>query len=289
MKVEIEKGAGFCFGVRKVIQTAEKILDGGEKLYCLGEIVHNEEEIRRLVKKGMIFINDEELLKLNDVTVLIRAHGEPPETYQICEERNISVIDGTCPIVSALQKKISKSYKNSVSNDQIVIYGKTVHPEVKGLNGQINNEAIIIRKPEDIQKISPDKNVILYSQTTMDSDGFNEMKNKIKENAKDNPEVNLQFNNTICNYISHRQPGIVEFARSNEILIFVAGSNSSNGKILFEICKKENNNSKFISEVGQLKKEWFHSVSAVGITGATSTPGWLLESVKEKIQSFKVN
>lgn len=287
MKIDIEKGAGFCFGVKKVIQIAEDILDRGDKLYCLGEIVHNEEEINRLVKKGMIFIDDDELLNLNDVTVLIRAHGEPPETYQICKERNINVIDGTCPIVSTLQKKISRSYKNSTDKDQIVIYGKVAHPEVKGLNGQISNKAIIIKNPEDIDKISPYKNVIMYSQTTMDSGGFAEMKNKLKANAKEHPDVNLEFNNTICSYISHRQPGLVEFARSNEILIFVAGRNSSNGKILFEVSKKENDNSKFISEVAQLKKEWFESISTVGITGATSTPGWLLEAVKEKIQSFE--
>jgi len=270
VKVEIEKGSGFCFGVRKVIQMAEEILDKGQNLYCLGEIVHNEEEINRLRQKGMIFINHEDLLTLKNDTVLIRAHGEPPSTYKICEERNIAIIDGTCPIVNGLQKKISKSYNHSdPMNDQIVIYGKDTHPEVKALNGQINNSAIIIRSTKDIEKINPQKNVILFSQTTMDSEGFGELESQIRVNSNEFPDVKVEIKNTICKHISHRQPGIVDFARSHDILIFVAGRNSSNGKILFDICKKENDNSKFISEVTQLKKEWFHSANKVGIAGAT--------------------
>ncbi|MCF8378623.1 MAG: 4-hydroxy-3-methylbut-2-enyl diphosphate reductase [Bacteroidales bacterium] len=289
MKVEIEKGSGFCFGVRKVIQMAEEILDKGENLYCLGEIVHNEEEINRLLEKGMVFINDEDLLTLKDETVLIRAHGEPPSTYKICEERNITIIDGTCPIVNALQKKIRKSYNQSDTlTDQIVIYGKDTHPEVKALNGQIDNSAIIIRNAKDLEKINPEKNTILFSQTTMDSEGFVDLGNKIKLNSMSFPDVNVEIKNTICKHISHRQPGIVDFARSHDILIFVAGRNSSNGKILFDICKKENDNSKFISEVDQLKKEWFSSVKNVGIAGATSTPAWVLKLVKERIESFKI-
>ncbi|MCK4921859.1 MAG: 4-hydroxy-3-methylbut-2-enyl diphosphate reductase [Bacteroidales bacterium] len=289
MNIEIEKSSGFCFGVSKVIQMAEEILDKGDKLYCLGEIVHNEEEVNRLAEKGMIFIEKEDLLKLKDETVLIRAHGEPPSTYEICEERNISIIDGTCPIVNALQKQIRNSYKNSdTQNDQIVIYGKTSHPEVKALNGQINNSAVIIRNSEDIKKINPEKNLTLFSQTTMDSEGFTEMENQIRGNAKEHPGVKVEVKNTICKHISHRQPGIVDFAQSYDILIFVAGRNSSNGKILFDICKKENDNSKFISEVDQLKEEWFDSVANVGIAGATSTPAWVLKLVKERIESFKI-
>lgn len=268
---------------------AEEILDKGENLYCLGEIVHNEEEINRLLEKGMVFINDEDLLTLKDETVLIRAHGEPPSTYKICEERNITIIDGTCPIVNALQKKIRKSYNQSDTlTDQIVIYGKDTHPEVKALNGQIDNSAIIIRNAKDLEKINPEKNTILFSQTTMDSEGFVDLGNKIKLNSMSFPDVNVEIKNTICKHISHRQPGIVDFARSHDILIFVAGRNSSNGKILFDICKKENDNSKFISEVDQLKKEWFSSVKNVGIAGATSTPAWVLKLVKERIESFKI-
>lgn len=288
MKVEIEKGSGFCFGVRKVIQMAEEILDKGENLYCLGEIVHNEEEINRLREKGMVFIDTDDLLRLKNETVLIRAHGEPPSTYKICEERNITIIDGTCPIVNALQKKISKSYNHTEpQDDQIVIYGKDTHPEVKALNGQINDSAIIIRSLKDIEKINPEKNVVLFSQTTMDSEGFIELENQIRLNAREFPEVKVDIKNTICKHISHRQPGIVDFARSHDVLIFVAGRNSSNGKILFDICKKENDNSKFISEVDQLKEEWFLGVKNVGIAGATSTPAWVLKLVKERIENIK--
>lgn len=288
MKVSIDKGSGFCFGVTRVIELAEEILDSGKELYCLGEIVHNEKEVKRLVDKGMNFIDVSELEKLRDKHVLIRAHGEPPSTYEICNRNNLHILDGTCPIVRSLQKKVRGSYgRNDPAEHQVIIYGKNNHPEVIGLNGQTNNNCLVINNVKQIENISLKKNVSLYSQTTMDSDGYEEIVEKLKTIAAKDKNRDFNFNNTICRHISHRQPGLVDFAKNNEMIIFVAGRNSSNGKILFEICRKENPNCKFISEPAELKQEWFSKVKTVGVTGGTSTPGWLLDEVADKIKGTK--
>lgn len=284
MKISIEKGSGFCSGVTRAISMAEKVMESGQKLYCLGEIVHNEKEVRRLLDKGMEFITSDDLENLKDTNVLIRAHGEPPETYEVCERNNINIIDGTCPIVRTLQKKIRNTYLNSNREDtQIIIYGKPEHPEVIGLNGQAENKCTIIQGTDQLNNIELKDENILFSQTTMDSDGYNDLAERIKERLIKSETKKLVFNNTICKHISHRQPGIIDFARKNQLIIFVAGKNSSNGRILYEICKKENPNCKFISETDELNSKWFRGISTVGITGATSTPKWLLHQTAKEI------
>jgi len=287
VKISIEKGAGFCFGVSKLIDMAEEILDKGEKLYCLGEIVHNEKEVKRLVDKGMQFITVEDLKELHNTSVMIRAHGEPPSTFEICEKNTISVIDGTCPIVRALQKKIKKAHESSdTDKEQILIYGKNDHPEVIGLKGQTNGKAIVINDPDQLKNTELNAGVSLFSQTTMDSEGFKEIEEALFQKSLEDPKLKVHVNNTICKHISHRQPGITEFARNNDLIIFVAGKNSSNGKILFEICKKENSNCIFISETEEVRKEWLTGYEKIGITGGTSTPDWLLSQTAEKIKKL---
>lgn len=289
MNISIEEKSGFCSGVKRVIEMAESLLDRGEKVYCLGEIVHNEKEVRRLETKGMVFIEHSDLDKLTDETILIRAHGEPPETYELAARNNLKIIDGTCPIVQGLQRKIRRRYREMDSkNGQIIIYGKEKHPEVIGLNAQANNEALVVRTEEDLKKTDPYKNLYIYSQTTMDTGGFEKMSSQLKILGSD--ERTVQVNDTICKHISHREPGLRRFASENDLIIFVAGKNSSNGKILFEICKDENPSSIFISESKELKAKWFvDSIDSVGICGATSTPVWLLEEVGERIKSFTEN
>ena len=287
VNITIEEGSGFCFGVSRVIEMAEEILERGESLYCLGEIVHNEKEVKRLVDMGMKFIEVEDLNNLSDTRVMIRAHGEPPSTYEICEKNNISIVDGTCPIVKNLQKKVRKSYETSdPANEQIVIYGKKDHPEVIGLNGQTGNNSLIISKAEELENVDLKKGITLFSQTTMDSKGFQEVAMELNKRNKNSPNGKLMVKNTICNHISHRQPGIISFARNNELIIFVAGKNSSNGKILFEICKKENPNCIFISETNEIQKKWFTGYRNIGITGGTSTPEWLLKQTARKIEEI---
>lgn len=266
---------------------AEEILERGEKLYCLGQIVHNEKEVKRLEDKGLQFIELEDLNNLSDTQVLIRAHGEPPSTYELCRKNNISIIDGTCPIVNKLQKNIKKAWDEMDSaKDRIIIYGKPEHPEVIGLNGQTGNQCLVVSRTDQLPVNIEVRNLYLFSQTTMDSDGFAEVEEGITSLIGKDPEKNLISKNTICRHISHRQPGITEFAHENELIIFVAGKHSSNGKILYEICKKENPNCRFISEVEELKPEWIKGIDNIGITGATSTPEWLLREVEKKILAF---
>lgn len=289
MNISIEEKSGFCFGVKRVIEMAESMLEHGEKVYCLGEIVHNEKEVKRLESKGMVFIDHADLDKLKDKTILIRAHGEPPETYEKAARNNLEIIDGTCPIVQRLQRKIRKRYRDSDrKTEQIIIYGKEKHPEVLGLKGQTNNEAIVVRTEEDLKKVERDMDLYIYSQTTMDTGGFEQISSQLKFQGND--ERSVQVNDTICRHISHREPGLRKFASQNDLIIFVAGKQSSNGRILYEICRDENPSSIFISESKELKPEWFvDSIKSVGICGATSTPVWLLEEVAEKIKSFTEN
>jgi 4-hydroxy-3-methylbut-2-enyl diphosphate reductase len=237
----------------------------------------------------LVFIDHKDFESLEGKSVLIRAHGEPPQTYRIAKQRNLSLIDGTCPIVQALQIKIKKGYEaQDKTHPQILIYGKEGHPEVKGLMGQIGNDARVVKEPEDIEKLDLKSRIILYSQTTMDTEGFDKIAEAIKRNAGEG--VNLQVKNTICKHISHREPGLRKFAAENDLLIFVAGRSSSNGRVLFEICKEENPKSILISEAEEIKPEWFKKdIESVGICGATSTPGWLLEEAAGKIKGFTEN
>jgi 4-hydroxy-3-methylbut-2-enyl diphosphate reductase len=285
MKIEIDKQSGFCFGVVNAIQKAEEELEKGDVLYCLGDIVHNESEVERLEALGMITINRDEFEQLHDVKVLLRAHGEPPKTYEIARKNNITVIDATCPVVLKLQTKIKNRFADMPTNTQIVIFGKDGHAEVNGLVGQTDNKAIVVENEHDLSKIDFSKNVRLFSQTTKSLDAFNGIVNNIKQKLKDGST--LEFNDTICRQVENRIPNIRKFALNNELILFVSGKKSSNGKILFEECKKANPHSFFISEPEEIQLDWLQGdVETVGICGATSTPKWLMEKVAERVKEM---
>jgi 4-hydroxy-3-methylbut-2-enyl diphosphate reductase len=288
MIVEIDSGSGFCFGVVYAIEKAEEELSISDHLYCLGDIVHNSVEVERLVKKGLKTINHETLNDITNSKVLIRAHGEPPETYSTALENGIELIDSTCPVVLKLQNKIRNGYEEYVKiNGQIVIYGKKGHAEVNGLVGQTNNSAIVIEGPEDLDKIDFSKPVNLFSQTTKSIEGFKDLSRKILDKIKEkHPEMEKHFiiNDTICRQVSTRGPKLKKFARKHNIIIFVSGKKSSNGQMLYNVCKGENKNTYFVSDENDLKDEWFEGTSSVGICGATSTPRWLMEKIADKIK-----
>ena len=287
MKVTIEEQSGFCFGVQRAIELAENLLNQGEKVYCLGEIVHNEIEVDRLKRKGLVFIDHKDLASLKNSNVLFRAHGEPPETYALARKNNLRIVDGTCPIVHGLQRRISKkALEDPIENKQVVIYGKAGHPEVEGLIGHAQNKAIVVREAGDLEKIPDNKKVILFSQTTMEPKGFQEISEALKSRTgQPSPEIH----NTICRHISHREPGLRKFARSHDVIIFVSGKKSSNGKILYDISRSENPNTYFVSDESEIHPEWFENMKSTGVSGATSTPVWLLENIAEKIRGFTKN
>ncbi len=290
MNIEIDKNSGFCFGVVKAIEAAETELEKNKTLYCLGDIVHNDAEVKRLEKRGLITINREEFKKLKDTKVLLRAHGEPPETYKIAKENNIDLIDASCPIVLNLQKKIDKAYKNfKAVNGQIIIFGKEGHAEVEGLLGHTDNKGIVISGEEDLVKIDFSKPVNIFSQTTKSRSSYHLIIEKIKERMREKTgtdEINFIVNDSTCRAVSNRDVFLKDFAKKHDIIIFVSGKKSSNGKVLYEVCKKENDRSYFVSEVNEINKEWFNFSDSVGICGATSTPAWLMEKVKTKIEEF---
>jgi len=282
MQINIDKNAGFCFGVEDAISIAEKQLDDAGTLICLGDIVHNDEEIKRLQNKGIEFISKDSFKKLQNKTVLFRAHGEHPNTYKIAKQNNIKVIDATCPIVLNLQKKILKAFKNGRDSEQIVIYGKIGHAEAVGLSGQINDKAIIIQSNDEINKIDFTKPITIFSQTTMSNSKYLQIVDKISELALHE----IRFNKTVCGQVSYRDKDLEQFAKQNDIVIFISGKKSSNGKMLYEICKSFNLNTYFISSLKDIKREWFKDVGTCGITGATSTPIPQIESAKALIKSF---
>lgn len=278
MKVEIDKKSGFCFGVIKAIKSAEEELENSNSLYCLGDIVHNGKEVQRLEKMGLKSISKEEFFNLKNCKVLIRAHGEPPETYEHAKQNNIELIDATCPVVLTLQEKVKNSYKSKMqANGQVVIFGKKGHAEIVGLNGQTNHNAIIVESVEDIKKIDTTRPVSLYSQTTKRIEDFNEIANLVYSGMK--PGVPVEIKDTICRQVSNRVPNLKIFASNYDLILFVAGKKSSNGQYLYSICKEENSNSHIISDLEGIKKDWFQGVKSVGICGATSTPNWLMEEV----------
>jgi len=282
-KTVIDPNSGFCFGVVNAIKKAEEELSKGETLYCLGDIVHNGQEVDRLAKLGLITINHEQLSELHNVKILLRAHGEPPSTYQIAKKNNIKLIDASCPVVLALQKKIKTAHENSSSdNTQIVIYGKKGHAEVNGLVGQTNEEAVVIENEDDLEKLDFSKNIYLFSQTTKSLEGFNKLANKIS--AKIKPGVKFNSSDTICHHVSRRMPNIIKFAKENDTIVFVSGKKSSNGKELYERCKKENPNTHFVTGPEDLDNLKIDSTKKTGICGATSTPTWLMEAVAKKIK-----
>lgn len=288
MKIDIDKKSGFCFGVVYAIQIAEQELEKNKKLYCLGDIVHNNVEIERLQKKGLETIDYEKLKSLRDTKVLIRAHGEPPETYKIAFENNIQLIDASCPVVLRLQNKIKNEAEMLEDKGQLVIYGKIGHAEVNGLVGQTKNKAIVIESVNDLDILDYSKPITLFSQTTKSSNGFYKVQNEIKRRIKLNKiKDDFKINNTLCSQVSSRNKELITFSRQHEIIIFVSGKKSSNGKMLYEVCKNENQNTYFVSNIESLQKKWFKNVNLVGICGATSTPMWLMEEISKKIKEFK--
>lgn len=284
MKVEIDKRSGFCFGVINAIKAAEEELKDSEKLYCLGDIVHNGKEVERLESMGLKSISKEEYFTLKNCKVLIRAHGEPPETYDYAEKNNIELIDATCPVVLTLQEKVKRSYQSQLEDKgQVVIFGKKGHAEIEGLNGQTRHNAIIIESLDEIDKIDTSRPVALYSQTTKRIEDFYQLAEMVKSKVK--PGVPIEIKDTICRQVSNRVPNLKKFAVNYDMILFVAGKKSSNGQYLFSICKEENPNSYIISETGEINKEWFSRKESVGICGATSTPNWLMEEVSDWVKT----
>lgn len=281
--IEIDNESGFCFGVTTAIKKAEEELAKGTPLYCLGDIVHNGQECERLKKLGLITINHEEYAKLKNVKVLLRAHGEPPETYRIAEKNNIEIIDATCPVVLRLQKRIKQEYTTEETDKekQIVIYGKNGHAEVLGLVGQTNGEAIVIEKIDEINKIDLNKDIRLYSQTTKSLDEFRRIVSYIEENIS--PSATFQYFDTICRQVANRMPNIRKFAAEHDVILFVCGQKSSNGKILFHECKEINPRTYQVDKPEDIDIQWFQNARSIGICGATSTPKWLMDKCKNVI------
>lgn len=282
MRIEIDKRSGFCFGVIKAIKTAEEKLEQENQLYCLGDIVHNSQEIQRLEKMGLKSVSREKYFQLHDCKVLIRAHGEPPETYEYAKKNNIELIDATCPVVLTLQGRVKKSYDISRKvNGQIVIFGKKGHAEVIGLDGQTNHNTILVENINDIEKIDFSRPVWLYSQTTRRIEEFQKIAEAVKSRMK--PGVQAEIKDTICRQVSNRVPHLRKFVRNFDLVLFVAGHKSSNGKYLFSVCREENPNSYHIAQPGEMDPDWFDEVDSVGICGATSTPNWLMEEVAKSV------
>ena len=292
MKVTIDSNSGYCFGVEYAIQMAEDEMEDGNGLYCLGDIVHNNMEIERLAAKGLKIISKEDLKELTNCKVLIRAHGEPPETYQLALENNITLIDASCPVVLKLQNRVKHSFdKIKGSEGQIVIYGQKGHAEVIGINGQTENNAIVVTTEEDLEQVDFSKPIALYSQTTKSTAGFYKMKQAIEDRiqaiGKDQYDDSFfDANDSICRQVSNREPQLQKFSAENDVVIFVSGKKSSNGKALFSVCKSINPQSYFIENEKDLEPSWFSNSSSVGICGATSTPMWLMQNVAEAISKF---
>ena len=285
LNIEIDEHSGFCFGVTTAIKKAEEELQKGEKLYCLGDIVHNRIECDRLEKLGLITINHEEFGKLHNAKVLFRAHGEPPATYETAKNNNLEIIDATCPVVLKLQQRIKQKWQETDGdNSQIIIYGQAGHAEVLGLVGQTRGTATVIEKSSQIGQIAKDKNTYIYSQTTKSLEGYREVVQEIK-NHIDNDKVCESFN-TVCGQVANRLNGIGEFAKSHELIFFVCGKKSSNGRILFDECKKMNPNSYQIEGPEDLDLTLTKGVESIGICGATSTPKWLMENCKQAIINY---
>ena len=279
--VEIDEGSGCCFGVVNATQKAENTLEKEGILFSLGDIVHNSEEVSRLSNKGLKSIDNEQFEQLANTKVLIRAHGEPPSTYQKAKERGIQLVDATCPVVLKLQKRIAEAYMNCKNNTQIVIYGKIGHAEVVGLVGQTAGEAIVIENCLQLDKLDFTKNILLFSQTTQSIDGFKEIVAAIK--GKIANDVNFDYKDTICRQVANRTPHIKAFALNHEVVFFLSDKKSSNGKVLYEECKKINPRTYFLSKLEEFDKTVLEGVHSVGISGATSTPKWQMEKLKQLI------
>ena len=286
IQIEIDNGSGFCFGVTTAIRKAEEELAQGATLYCLGDIVHNGMECERLRQMGLITINHDDLRELHDVKVLLRAHGEPPETYELARKNNIEIIDATCPVVLQLQKRIKTQYDATIAADsqapaQIVIFGKKGHAEVLGLVGQTHSDAIVIENFDEVVKLDFTRDIYLYSQTTKSLDEFHRIIDYIQSHIA--PEATFKSFDTICRSVANRMPNISQFATRHDLILFVCGRKSSNGKVLFNECLRVNPNSHLVEDPEEIQKEWLEGIQTVGICGATSTPKWLMEQCRDAI------
>lgn len=285
MVIEIDEGSGFCFGVTRAIGKAEEELGNGKKLYCLGDIVHNGKECSRLQQLGLETIDHNTYNTLHDANVLLRAHGEPPSTYKKAQENNIHIIDATCPVVLHLQERIRKEYlADTESKKQIVIFGKNGHAEVLGLVGQTEGTAIVIEKPEEVEQLDFHRDICLYSQTTKSLDGFRKIVDYIQNHIS--PEATFKYADTICRQVANRMPHIREFSSRHDVILFVCGKKSSNGRVLFSQCLDVNPRSYMIDTASEVDPSWLQDCSSVGICGATSTPKWLMEECKVRIQQL---
>ncbi len=289
LQIEIDDGSGFCFGVTTAIKKAEEELAKGNQLYCLGDIVHNGMECERLRQMGLITINHEEMTQLHDVKVLLRAHGEPPATYELARKNNIEIIDATCPVVLKLQKRIKEQHEtpsDAVEGASIVIFGKKGHAEVLGLVGQTEGQAIVIENFEEVTKLDYRHDIYLYSQTTKSLDEFHRIIDYIQSHIA--PTATFKSFDTICRSVANRMPSITQFASRHDLILFVCGRKSSNGKVLFNECLRINPNSHLIEDPKEIDQSWLKDILTVGICGATSTPKWLMEQCRDAILNFDV-
>lgn len=283
MKVVIDEKSGFCSGVTRAIKTAEETLQSGGTLYCLGDIVHNSEEVSRLEAIGLVTIDHNRYFTLKNCKVLLRAHGEPPSTYEYAQQNQIELIDATCPIVLMLQKRVKQAHiKMQEKQGQVVIYGKKGHAEIAGLNGQTDGQAIIVENEEDVDRIDPGKPAVLFSQTTKSPEDFKRLADILQSRSAGKTEVQ----DTICRQVSNRGPFLKGFAAQYDVIIFVGGKKSSNARYLFDVCKQTNPDSHFVSASDELDKSWFAGRNSAGVCGATSTPQWLLEEIAACIRQL---
>ena len=280
MQIEIDNGSGFCFGVTTAIKKAEEELACGKTLYCLGDIVHNGKECERLRRMGLVTINHDDLESLHGVKVLLRAHGEPPETYELARRNGIEIIDATCPVVLQLQRRIKKQYDTN-PEAQIVIFGKNGHAEVLGLVGQTESRAIVIEAFGDVAKLDFSRDIYLYSQTTKSLDEFHRIIDYIQGHIS--PQATFRSFDTICRQVANRMPNVSAFAARHDLILFVCGHKSSNGKVLFNECLRVNANSHLVEGPGEIDHAWLRGVGTVGICGATSTPKWLMEQCRDAL------
>ena len=290
MIIEIDNGSGFCFGVTTAIKKAEEELAQGETLYCLGDIVHNGMECERLREMGLITINHDQMRELHNAKVLLRAHGEPPETYELARKNNIEFIDATCPVVLKLQKRIKEQYETSPNlpegeEAQIVIFGKKGHAEVLGLVGQTHSSAIVIESSDEVTKLDFTRDIYLYSQTTKSLDEFRRIIDYIQTHIS--PNATFKSFDTICRSVANRMPNISQFATKHDLVLFVCGRKSSNGKVLYNECLRVNPNTHLIEDPQEIEPEWLKGIESVGICGATSTPRWLMEQCRDAIQNMQ--
>ncbi len=288
MRINIDKNAGFCFGVTNAIEQVEDYLASCDKLFCLGDIVHNSKEVERLRNMGLEIIKRKQFARLQDATVLLRAHGEPPETYKIARENNIRLIDATCPVVLKLQENVKKGFEETMKNNgQLVIFGKKGHAEVIGLVGQTREQAIVVSEKADLKKIDFSKPIMLFSQTTKRHDEYIEIqeviKNKLEQAGLDHEKDFISYN-TICRKVMNRQPNLERFAKEHDVILFVSGKKSSNGRMLYNFCKQQNRQSYFISDTDEIQPEWLQGAQSIGISGATSTPFWIMDKVARFVQ-----